>query len=171
MRFTCCPNLMFLPYPWLETHFADLKQFKIDSHFATLGKSKLTLFVYFNEFGQVTIVLLGLGKTGGKNNPNPHKKFKNHAWNLAQVIFNDLISMNQELGSQLINKLQRSNLLFLFVTYLCDKENMLDNNQDTKSFITEEISFKWLLFFWQYCQEPYLKLTQKSLVEVFCKNS
>ena len=31
-------------------HFADLVQFKIDSHFATLDKSKLTLII-FKDFG------------------------------------------------------------------------------------------------------------------------
>ena len=48
---------------------------------------------------------------------------------------------------------------------------MHDKKKDTKSFITGETSFKWLLFFWQYCQEQYLKPNQKSMVEAFCKNS
>ena len=33
---------------------------------------------------------------------------------------------------------------------------------------------KYLLnryFFWQYCREPYLEPNQKSMVELFCKNS
>ena len=33
------------------------------------------------------------------------KKFKNDAWDLAQVIFNESVNENQELGSQLRNKL------------------------------------------------------------------
>ena len=36
--------------------------------------------------------------------------------------------------------------------------------------MTREISFNWLLF-WQYWQEPYLKPNQKSMVELFWKNS
>ena len=101
-------------------HFFDLSSSKLMVILLTLGKSKLTLLVHFNGFGQATVILLSLGKTLGPEKQfklSPFdKKFKNHAWDLAQVIFNDSISGNQELGSQLINKLQRFNLLFLFVT-------------------------------------------------------
>ena len=48
---------------------------------------------------------------------------------------------------------------------------MHDKNKDTKSFTELR---KYLLngyFFWQYCQEPYLKLNQKSMVELFRKIS
>ena len=44
-------------------------------------------------------------------------------------------------------------------------------NKDTTSFT--ELG-KHLLndyFFWQYCQELYLEPNQKSMVELFCKNS
>ena len=47
---------------------------------------------------------------------------------------------------------------------------MHDKNKDKKFYRTEEISFKWLLF-WQYCQEPDLEPNQKSMVELFCKNN
>ena len=36
----------------------------------------------------------------------------------------------------------------------------------TEEVLDREISFKWL-FFWQYCQEPYLEPNQKSMVEPF----
>ena len=48
---------------------------------------------------------------------------------------------------------------------------MHDKNKDTKSFT--ELS-KYLFndyFFWQYSQEPYLEPNQKSMVELFSKNS
>ena len=48
MRFTCCPNLMFLVSSWLErnkefqtNHFADFEHFKIDSHFTLFGQVKI----------------------------------------------------------------------------------------------------------------------------------
>ena len=46
---------------------------------------------------------------------------------------------------------------------------MHDKNKDKKLYRTEEISFKWLLF-WQYWQEPDLEPNQKSMVELFWKN-
>ena len=64
----------------------------------TLGKSKLARLVYFTNFGQVTVTLLCLDKTLGHEKqsiPSPFdKKVKNHAQDLAQVIFNDSISLN-----------------------------------------------------------------------------
>ena len=93
-------------------HLADFDQVNII-------KSKLTLLVYFYYFGQVTIILLSLGKTLGHKKqfkPSCDKKFKNHAQDLAQVIYNDVISGNEELGSPVNKQLQRFNLLFLSVT-------------------------------------------------------
>ena len=47
------------------------------------GKSKLILLVHFSDFGQVTVVLVSLGKTLGckkQFKPPPFdKKFRNHA--------------------------------------------------------------------------------------------
>ena len=42
-------------------HFADFEKFKIDSHFADFGHVKIDLFV-FTDFGQVTVILVSLGK-------------------------------------------------------------------------------------------------------------
>ena len=39
----------------------------------TLGKAKLTLFVFFNGFWQFTVVLLSLGKTLQKNSTIMHE--------------------------------------------------------------------------------------------------
>ena len=70
--FTCCRNWMFLASRWLEIYidiqngyFADSEQFKakLISILLTLGKLKLTLFVSFYWLGQVTLILLSLGKT------------------------------------------------------------------------------------------------------------
>ena len=48
---------------------------------------------------------------------------------------------------------------------------MHDKNKDTKSF-TELSKYLFnLYFFWQYSQEPYLEPNQKSMVELFGKNS
>ena len=43
----------------------------------TLVKSKLTLFIPFYYFEQVTVILLSLGNTCRKNNPNPLRLIKN----------------------------------------------------------------------------------------------
>ena len=47
---------------------------------------------------------------------------------------------------------------------------MHDKNEDKKFYRTEEISFKWVLF-WQYWQKPDLEPNQKTMVGPFCKNS
>ena len=132
MRFTCCPNLMFLAYLWLETHrfsnwsFCWLRAIQNWYSFPWLWGSENWLYLFIlMKFGQLTVILLGLCKTLGLEKqckPFPFdKKFKNHPCDLAQVIFNDSISGNQELGSQLINKLQKFNLLFIFLTGFVDK--------------------------------------------------
>ena len=72
----------------------------------TLARLKLTLFISTNS-EQVTVNLQSLGKIlflKKQSKPSPFDtKFKNHAWSLAQVIFNDPINGNQELGSP-VNK-------------------------------------------------------------------
>ena len=81
-----------------------------------LDKLKLTLHAHFYYCGQVTVTLLSLGET---KNPRTTQLLV-----LAQVIYNGLISRNEELVSQFTNRLQRFNLLFRFVTRfsdLCDK--------------------------------------------------
>ena len=84
-------------------HLADLEQFKIDSLFAEYRQVKTDP----TDFWQVTFILLSLSKTYGHEKQSKpfsfNKKFKNHAFSLAQVISNDSISGNQELGSP-VNK-------------------------------------------------------------------
>ena len=48
---------------------------------------------------------------------------------------------------------------------------MHDKNKDTKSFTELGKNLLNGYFFQQYCQEPYLEPNQKSMVELFCKNS
>ena len=42
-------------------HFADFEQFKVDIHFPNLEQVKIDPSFYY--FGQVTVILLNLGKT------------------------------------------------------------------------------------------------------------
>ena len=83
MRFTCCPNLVFLAFPWLEIYrcsnwlFSDFDQFKIDRCLSYFGQVigdpiRLILLILdrsqlFTEFGQhirpqQTILTLSLWK-------------------------------------------------------------------------------------------------------------
>ena len=48
---------------------------------------------------------------------------------------------------------------------------MHDKNKYTKSFTEVRKYLLNGLFFWQYYQELYLEPKQKSMVELFCKNS
>ena len=41
---------------------ADFEQFKVDIYFANFGQVKIGPICFFNYFGQVTIILLRLGK-------------------------------------------------------------------------------------------------------------
>ena len=86
--------------------FLTLSSSKLIVILLTFGKSKLNLLFIFTKFGQVTVILLGLGKTlGCEKQCKPslfEKKFKNHAQNVAQI--NDSISGNQEPGPP-VNKL------------------------------------------------------------------
>ena len=47
---------------------------------------------------------------------------------------------------------------------------MHDQKKDTKS-LTELGKYLLSSFFKKYCQEPYLEPNQKTIVELFCKNS
>ena len=109
--------------------FAALSSSKLMAILLTLGKSKLTLLIYFHYFGQIISILLSLGKMLSckktiqtQSKPSPFdKNFKNHLKDLTQVIFNDSISGNQyNLVLQLLNRLHRFNLLFLSVTCFSD---------------------------------------------------
>ena len=85
----------------------------------TLARSKLTLLISTN-FEQVTVNLQSLGKIlffKKQSKPSPFDtKFKNHAQSLAQVIFNDPINGNQELGSP-VNKQTSKFQYFLFFKF------------------------------------------------------
>ena len=78
--------------------FANLEQFKIISHFPAFELVKIdpTYSVLLN-LGR-SVIILNLGKMlGFKKEPHTSpldKKFKNHAQDLAQNIFNDSISRN-----------------------------------------------------------------------------
>ena len=61
-------------------------------------------------------------------------------------------------------------LLFHFYGFGQVADNLLSLGKTGHKKQSKKQSTKWL-FFWQYCQEPYLELNQKSLVELFCKNS
>ena len=82
MMFTYCPNFDVSSFSVtgdidFETgHFASFEQFKIDLYFANFGQAKIDPFVVFYYFGQVTAILLHLGKTYCEKQA---KKFKNHA--------------------------------------------------------------------------------------------
>ena len=84
-----------------------MEQFKIYSHFADFGQVKIDLTCFILLTLGITVILPSLSKTlhrEKQSKPTPFdKKLKNGAQDLAQVIFNDLISRNQELGS-LVNK-------------------------------------------------------------------
>ena len=60
MRFSCCPNLMFLAFPWMEIHrfsnrhFVDYWQFDIDSNFANVEQVKTSIFKMATFFGSIT---------------------------------------------------------------------------------------------------------------------
>ena len=101
MRFTCCPNL-FLASPWLEilklVILLILSSPKLAAIFLTLGKSKLTLIVslltlgrseLFYSFGQEVRLQKTIQTLTVK------QKILEPSKNLAQVIFNDSMSSNQ----------------------------------------------------------------------------
>ena len=82
-------------------HFADLEQFKFDNHLLTLGKSKLIPLLYFNKIwaGDSYFNEFGQDVEPQKTIQTSmfDKKFKNPAWDMAELIFSDSISGNQEL--------------------------------------------------------------------------
>ena len=91
-------------------NFADFVLFKIYSHFADFQQVKIDPNLTLNWPLLVldrSVTLLTLGRTLGRekrSKPSPFdKKFKNQAQDLAQVIFNDSVSSNHELGSP-VNK-------------------------------------------------------------------
>ena len=122
MKLTCIPYCMLLAFPWLEIYrFSELVILLIDCHFLTLGKTKLTLLVYFYCFGQATVILLSLGKTVGcrkQSKPSLSDKKLGSGTRYFQW-FNQQESRTGWVP-QLINRLQVFNLLFLSVTWFSD---------------------------------------------------
>ena len=107
-----------------------------------------------------------------QSKPSPFdKNFKNHVKDLTQVIFNDSISGNQyNLVLQLLNRLQRFNLLFLSVTRFSDlRDKICMITTKTQNSLILDNWGNIFQIFWQYCQEPYLEPNQKSMVELFAK--
>ena len=79
MRFTCCPSLMFLAFPWLEIwrfqigHFADCEGFKADIHFANFGQVKTVPICSFLLTVDRSQLLYSVWvRHTAKNNPNLH---------------------------------------------------------------------------------------------------
>ena len=54
---------MFLASPWWRYVNFQTEQFKAETHFANFGQVKIDPIFSFLLFGQVTVVLLYLGKT------------------------------------------------------------------------------------------------------------
>ena len=89
-------------YRFPNCSYCYFKQFKIDSLFSDFGQLKIyptpSYLLFWAGYSYFTV----LGKTLGhekQSKPSPFdKKFKNQAYDLAQVIFNDLIKGNQEVG-------------------------------------------------------------------------
>ena len=98
--------------------FADFEQLKIDIHIAEFwpGQNWQSKFTrYFPEFGQ--------NIKSQKNNPNPHRLIKDsrtthRIWYMSFLMIHSVGIKNWVL--QWVNKIQRFNLLFLFVTRFSD---------------------------------------------------
>ena len=166
--FSHCPNLMSLASPWLKIYrlsnwsFSYFEQFKIDFYLDIFGQVKIdpicSLLLLldrskvFTEFGQ-------------EISQNLSQNIQEPGIGSSTSYFRG----NQELVSSV-----KGSVLFLSVTRFsdfCNKINIYDKNKDTEK-LTE--LGKYVLngyFHWQYCQESCLEPNQKSMVELFCKNS
>ena len=167
MMFNYCPNLMFLASLWLEMY-----------RFSNWSFCWLWAIQSWYPFWWLCAILNWLylfcswvwARHSMKDDPKISRT--------THRIWHKSFSMIQSAGiksyfPQSINRLQRFSLLFLSVIPFSDfcKKIKYDKNKETKSFI--ELG-KYLLngyFLWQYCQEPYLEPNQKSMVDLFCKNS
>ena len=141
----------------------------------TLDKSKLILLVPFLlSLNRLQLFYWIWARHAAINNPNPlllirNSRTRHRIWHKPFLIIQSGRIKNWL--PQTINRLQRSSL-FLSVTYFLFAKNKICMIRiKTKSFT--ELG-KYLLnghFFWLYCQELYLEPNQKSMVEIFCKNS
>ena len=106
--------------------FSDLEQLKVDSHSASLGKSKLILLAYFSDFGQVTIIFLSLDKPLGCKKQSKLPLTKNSG--TTHRVWHKSFSKIQSAGiknwvPQLISRFQRLSLSFVSVTRFSDLSN------------------------------------------------
>ena len=104
MMFTCCPNLIFLASPWLELYrfsnwsFCYFEEFKVDVYYANFGQVKTDYSLIFTNFGQVTLILLSLGKTCREKQCKPSQFDKNSR--TTPRIWQKLFSVIQSAGIQ-----------------------------------------------------------------------
>ena len=126
MRLTCMSNLMLLGFPWLKNILSNWKfdyfeQFKINSYFAAFN----------SYFGQVTNILLSLGKILGHKKQSKAsmfaKKTQEPPTGPGTIHFQWFSQQEARTGwvLQSINRLQRLSILFFSVTHfsnLCDKK-------------------------------------------------
>ena len=130
----------------------------------------------FTNFRQVTVIWLRFGKTVGcekQSKPFPFdKNLKNHAEELAQVISDDSTAEIKNWVPKLRNKTSRVQFFIsfcnMFFWFVRQNKICMITKKYKMFYKTGEISFKWL-FFWQYCQKPYLEPNQKSMVKLLCK--
>ena len=110
--YTCYPNLMFLASTWLEIyidfktgHFVNFEQFMVDINFANFRQVKIDPICSLWTLDRSQLFYWVWPRHAVKNNPNPLHLMKNSrtTQDLAQVIFNDSLSKNQEVVSS-VNK-------------------------------------------------------------------
>ena len=130
MRFTYCPNLMFLASPWLEIYrFSDwsfcwlwaVQNWVI---FLLLASQNWPYLFIFTDFRQITVFLLSLGKMLGhkkQSKPSPFwQKIQEPYHRISHKSFSMIQAGIKNWVPQLINRLQRLNLLFLSVTHFSE---------------------------------------------------
>ena len=101
MMFTCCPNSMFLASLWLKIYrFSNWLFFwlwEVQSFILlTYSKLELILFVPFYYFGQVTVIILGLGNLCCKKQSKASPFDKNSR--TTHKMWHKLFSMIQSVG-------------------------------------------------------------------------
>ena len=99
-------------------NFANFEQFKVDIHFANFGQVKTVPIRCFTYFGQVTVILLCLGKTCRKkqSKPSPFDKNSRTTYRIWHKLLSKIHSAKTGFLPQSINRLLRFSLLFVSVT-------------------------------------------------------
>ena len=138
MKFTCCPNLMFLASTWLKINrfsnwsFCWLWSVQNWYSFGWLWTSQnwpcLFSFPHFGQVDRSQLFCSVWAKQAAKNNPNPCRLIKNSR--TTHRIWHMSFSMIQSVGiknlvPQSINILQRCSLLFLFAAHFSDFYNKI----------------------------------------------